>query len=458
VDGPDRIADTKLQPRWSIQWPRRFLGPPPGLIELNLGGWGLFFGFLVVPVLGRIWLDARAGSMYTHLLPFDFIYFYGIGQIANEYPLSKLYDYALQLKVFNAIYPITDGAYGPSPYPPFVALFFSLFARLPLLPAYILWVFATLALYIAGIGVVVKEFFQGERLKISLIISLALAFYPFSICTLKNGQLAAIAVFSVGLAIYQERHSRAFISGLALSLLAYKPTLLFFIVPMLLITRRFKALGGFIAGAIVFALVAVAFGGIDIWVVYLHFLSFFRNATVVHGQSMLQLWEYVDFTSFSYAVPGGRSSFALGLLTFASSAIATALAILLYQSAKCGKPVQSLAWASTLTWTLLLNLYVPVWDSILVVIGIVLTVGALRELGRKATANWIIFLALLMFAVSWNLAAKGNRHGSQMMMILLFILGLAQLSFLYRAIHNGEAQDIPEPAAGSVNQVASSAP
>jgi len=448
MDGAESIEAPGQPNKWSIQWPRRFLGPPPGLIELNLGGWGLFLGFVVVPVLGRIWLDSRAGSIYTHLLPFDFIYFYGIGHITNEYPLARLYDYALQLKVFNGIYPITDGAYGPSPYPPFVALFFSLFAKLPLLPAYILWVFVSLALYIVGIGAVVKDIFPGERLKISLIISLALAFYPFSICTLKNGQLATIAVFSVGLAIFQERHSRPFISGLALSLLAYKPTLLLFIVPMLLITRRFRALGGFIAGAAALALVAVAFGGVDIWIVYLHFLSFFRDATVVHGQSLLQLWEYVDFTSFSYAVPGGRSSLALGLLTFASSAIVTALAVLLSKSAKGGRPVQDLAWAVTLTWTLLLNFYVPVWDAILVVIALVLTIGAMRDLGKNVTASWIRLLAMLMFAVSWNLAAKGNRHGSQMMMILLFILGLVQLSLLYRAIGKEQPQEASPLSAG----------
>ncbi len=230
----------------SIHWPDRILGPRPGLKEVNLACWGMFVAFLIVPVSIVFWLHSQTGSGSIRKLHADFVYFYGVGQIAHQYSAVRVYDFELQQKTFNQIYPLHDHTYGPSPYPPFVALFFSLFVRMSFETAYLLWAVISLALYTVGIAATANEVFPADRLKTSLIFCFALAFYPFSFDTLMNGQLAAVAVCAVGLAISQERHSRPFCSGLALSMLAYKPTLLLLIIPMLLLTRRFKSLFGFI--------------------------------------------------------------------------------------------------------------------------------------------------------------------------------------------------------------------
>lgn len=139
MDGNNRTVDLECGKRAFLRWPGRLLGPAPGLKEMNLACWGLFAALLVTRFCYPIWIQFKTGVGSFHLLPADFIYFYGIGRIANEYPLTRLYDYGLQLKIFNEIYPLHDGAYGPSPYPPFVALLFSLFARVPFLPAFFLW-------------------------------------------------------------------------------------------------------------------------------------------------------------------------------------------------------------------------------------------------------------------------------------------------------------------------------
>ena len=115
-------------------------------------------------------------------------------------------------------------------------------------------------------------------MKASLVFCFALAFYPFAIGTLANGQLAAVAVFSVGMAIAQETNSRPFSSGLALSILTYKPTLLVLLIPMLLLTRRFRALGGFVTGAAMLALAATAVGGVEVWTAYARFLNLIGRA------------------------------------------------------------------------------------------------------------------------------------------------------------------------------------
>jgi hypothetical protein len=424
--------DVSTRRRYFLRWPRSIIGPPPGLLEINLVCWGLFIGFEAVPFLISFWACFRAGGRLDYLLPCDFVYFYGIGRVATEYPLSRLYDYALVLKVTNEIYTFKDLVWGPNPYPPFVGLFFSLFARVPFLAAYILWMATSLSLYLAGIAATVKGVFPKQPLKTSLVFCFALGFYPFFICTLKNGQLSSFAFFSLGLAIFLERDSKPFVGGLALSILAYKPTLLLLLLPMLVLTRRFRLLGGFFTGAAGLLLVTTLFGGMDIWPAYAHSLAFFRRFIESQGQSSLQLWEYVDFNSLSYSIPGGRATATLAVLACVSVAAAATLAVTLWRSASSGRPAQDLAWAATLTWALLLNLYVPVWDSILVGIALILTFRALRGLGWNVAAKWLIVLAVLMFAVTWNLISKSNRHGSQLLTLLLFLFGVFQLRLLHQ--------------------------
>src|SRR5260221_5563217 len=129
----------KLRIKGLIGWPESILGLRPGLKELNVICWGLFVAGLVVPVTVYLWFRYKSGAKFSDLLPIDFVYFYGVGRLLNEHSAASLYDYGLQLKTFNDIYPLQHEFWGPSPYPPFVATFFSLFARLSLQKAYFLW-------------------------------------------------------------------------------------------------------------------------------------------------------------------------------------------------------------------------------------------------------------------------------------------------------------------------------
>jgi hypothetical protein len=441
MDDSNQTLDEECRRSTFFQWPVRIFGPVPGLMELNLACWGLFVGFVAVPLFVRLWIQFKSKGGITNILPIDFIYFYGIGRLTNEYPLTRLYDYSLQLKIFNDIYPLHDADYGPSPYPPWVALFFGLFARIPFAQAYLLWMGTSLILYLIGIAVLIKGVFPGKRLEISLVFCFALAFHPFVMNTLANGQLASIAVFSVGLAIFQERRSNPFCSGLALSILTYKPTLLLLIIPMLLLTRRLRTLLGFITGAVVLILVATTSGGIQIWPAYAHFLNYFGKAAGLSGQSVLLSWKYVDFSSLSYAVPGGRSREGLVALVFVTIMIAGWLVMLLWKSSTGIRPAQCLTWAATLTWTMLLNVYVPIYDSVLVTIALILTIGALRDLDWRAAEGWIVALAALIFGVSWVTTSIAKAYGIQSLTILLSVFGLVQLFQLRRAIRQGSPQE-----------------
>lgn len=427
-----------------FKWPNRVLGPPPGLKEINLAAWAIFTTLLVVPIVFGFWVQNKKSPGTLPRMTADFTYIYGVGRIANQYPSDRLYDYSLQQKVFEEISPKENVLFGPSPYPPYVALFFSLFARLPYGLAYFAWTLTSLALYIIGISAAGIEVFPDERLKTTLLVCFALAFYPFCFSTLLNGRIATLEVFSVGLAVYEERHAKPFRSGLALSILAYKPTLLLLLFPMLVLTRRFRALSGFISGTAILIAIATAFEGFAVWPRYVHFLVSFGKLAGLNGHTLLDVSRYIDFNSFSYMIRGGRSVAGLTILFVALASVAAALATLLWRSAGFDRPVQYLAWASALTWTLLLNVYVPLYDSILVTVAIILTLGALRDLKWRKATEWIGLLSVLIYGLSWETVVLTRRFGIPILSVLLAVLGFAQLFFLHRAIRLGLTQRTSE--------------
>lgn len=426
----------------SALWPTRLLGRRPGLKEANIVCWGLFIAFLLVPLCVVTVIQVRQGTGFIRRLHSDFVYFYGDGQIGTHSP-ARLYDYPLQQQVFSSIFPAYHGEYGPSPYPPFVALFFSLFSHLSFEASYGLWFGLSLVLYLLGIGAALGLAFPGEGLKQSLIYCFAVGCYPFLFSTLINAQLSSVAVCAVGVAIYEEKRGRFFVSGLILALLAYKPTLLVLIVPMLLLSRRFRAAAGFAAGAGALCAVSTLFAGIGVWQKYYEFLRSFSSLTGFGGASRLQLWKYVDLSSFFAAASGRQDGAGKDAALATSAVIAIGLATLLWRSARGSEPVQWLAWAATLTWTLLLNIYVPIYDSVLAVIAVILTLGALRTLGWRIANEWITLLSVVTLAISWKTVSFAQAHHVQLLSIALFLLGAAQLWLLWRAI---ERERAPVPA------------
>jgi hypothetical protein len=376
------------------------------------------------------------GARFSDILPVDFIYFYGIGRLLNQYSAIHLYDYGLQLKTFNEIYPLSANhqVWGRSPYPPFVAKYFSFFAHFSFEKAFFLWMGTSLVFYIAGIAAVVKAALPKDRLRSSLVFCFAIASPLFLYFNLAVGQLATVAVFSTGLAVFLERRSRPILSGLALSILAYKPTLLLLIVPMLLVTRRFRAFVGFCAGAAVLFAASTAFAGPQIWPVYARFLKTFAGTAGIHGESSIKRWEYVDFNTLSYAIPGGRTGLGIAAMACLLIAIGAWLVLLWHRSVGSNSSVQNLIWAITLTWTLLINVYVPVYDTLLIAVAAALTIGALVQIDQGRFAGWTAVLAIAISIVSFKAESFAQEYGIQLLTVLILTLGLGQAVILQRTL------------------------
>ncbi len=302
----------------------------------------------------------------------DFVYFYAASTIVRSSPAADIYNPEIQKAACQKVLPIRDGSvsYGPSPYPPFVALLFAPVSRLPFWTAFRLYQAISLALYIAGLILLLRSFFPGQPVLSSLFLPFALAYLPWISNTWLNGQLSPLGFIAMAVALVEQKAGHRFRSGLALSLCLYKPTLLVLLIPMLLYRRQWRELlglstgGGVLAGA-----TTVAFGW-QIWPAYANLIRSLGDL-----ERARQLTQFVDLAAFFGLLGGSRLA---GVLAVLSVACVVPFLAVAWRSYRRNAP---LAWAVALSWTLILGPYVPLYDTILIIPSLVASAGELR-LGR----------------------------------------------------------------------------
>ena len=142
--------------------------------------------------------------------------------------------------------------------------------------------------------------------------------------------------------------------------------------------------------------------------------------------------QYVDFVNFSSLVPHGRSWPMLALLFGCGLWAGVSLVQAWWHAANAGKAAMRLAWAAAITWTLLLNAYVPIYDTTLVVLSILIADGALQDSAKEpVTAALNLFSDPVdIYVASWftprvspvNLAHPNN-HSPPGSTLALFNFG-----------------------------------
>ncbi len=409
--------------------------PSPHLRQLSYLCWALLFLCFVLPFSAIVIASHRPPDG-------DFAGFYALGRILNTHPMADLYNYELQKEVCSQVH-ARAGGYGLLPYPPFVGMFFQPFALLPYPAAYILWLILTLALYAASLKLLIDRFLPLDPVRRSLLFCFAFAYSPFLIDTAASGQLSAVAFFVLTIALCQDQADHPFRSGLALSLCLYKPTLLILLLPMLLVTRRFRSLLGFAAGAIVLAALPTAAGGVAIWPVFLRTLFSFGKVATAQAGATLYLVKYVDLTTFSAFVRGGRSWPGLAILFLCAAAALLFLLRNWLRSPRCAKPFNALLWAVTITWTLLLNVYVPIYDSTLIVLALIVTAAALRSIPAHPWQRAFRLLWITILAGSWFSGWLDGRTGVQLLTLLFAALGVLQFAALRRLAQSETRVSVP---------------
>lgn len=347
----------------------------------------------------------------------DFVYFYSIGRLLNEHPSRDLYNYEAQQTVFDEVQPNLHGLLGPSPYPPFVALCFRPFASLPFLVAFRVWIAIMLCVYVAGLWLLFRTFVPDRTYWPALFCG-ALLFWPFLARTLASGQIAAVGFFAMSLALSEQQKRHYYTSGLALSLCLYKPTLLLWILPLLLLARAWWTLVGFGTGAsLLVGVTTAAFGGLGIWRQYAGMVAYFAGF-----QPMLVRSQFLDILAIVSLARHSAVSAAGSILCLCIGAVVILWAWR-YALTHATEHRTVIAWAITLPLALLVNMYTPIYDSILVIVSLV----ASARLFRNVPQEWLIRGCLLLLAASFCTTWIADAWRIQILSFLIAAVSVIQI-------------------------------
>jgi hypothetical protein len=368
----------------------------------------------------------------------EFMVFYTAGYVLNTSP-QALYDPDSFTRSYHMLFPWLPQTVSPLyAHAPFEAVFYSPFAILPFGAALVAWQTFSLALIIAGFAIVWRLSNSLPVGQFPMGLLLALSFYPVSVTCLLRGHVSALAFFWIAVAIWCQRRGQDYRSGAALAMCLGKPTLLVLLVPMLAVGRHRRILTGLIAGAAALGVVSLAVVGWRGCASYVEtLLSFAGRATVAKNPFVLS--EYVDLNSFVRMLNAGHGAGALAVLALGAACILPCLAKL-WAVGKDGSGL-NLAWASTLTWTMVVNLYVAVYDTVIIPLGILL-MGTGLFCARKGRVPFTMqILLVLLYVTPWiPPVPMGGKRTLQLYTLALIALGMYQLWLGMRRVRS--ARDV----------------
>jgi hypothetical protein len=323
----------------------------------------------------------------------DFALFYNAGRTLDAGGSARLYDYRYEDQQYHQLFPtLPPQTTLPDLYPPVVGEAFRPVARLPYATAFGVWLVLGLALYLVGVCLLISSLGipRGDRFTIGL---LAVSFEPFIFETWLGGQIGSVAFAAVSAAFYLDRHERPVAAGLALGVCAYKPTLLLYAIPLLLLSRSWRVLGGLVLSC--GGLAAASFISVG-WAAnrsYVRALMNQASNTTGKGTISLRLWKFVDLNSFLRLLFGESKIITLVVVI----AVVGCIAAVWSSWRLAGRPEdrRAIVWAVAITATIVVNLYMGVYDGLLLAGAFVILSGVQRRVGsdqefyRLATAVYV---------------------------------------------------------------------
>lgn len=345
----------------------------------------------------------------------DFPQFYVVGAVLRNPGPSRLYDWGLQARRYHELIQAdTTRATLPYAYPPAVALVMSPLSRLPYRTAAMAWAGISLLLYAGGLGLLWRTFDGIGRADRLIAVLLSLAFEPFIVECIHGGQLCAIGFAAICAALALHRGGKPLASGIALGLLAYKPTLILALVPALMLGRQWRMLIGVAVTIGVGAAIGLLLGFGPTFDFLKLMLTYVRVVTSGDG---FVLFKYVDICAF------------LKLLWHDPAAVAwpAALMGLVVITVLAGRALRNgrneTAWIILLMGMLVCNLYVGIYDSVLAVAGMwVMADAAYRRDGRL---SWDVrWLLIAVFLTPWITQLTARWLGMQIDTVILAVAAM----------------------------------
>jgi Glycosyltransferase family 87 len=401
-----------------IRWPH-WLGPLPGRREAHAMAWMALAAGLILCAVSLV-LGFHGRPFMGRPLGGDFVEFYTIGRILNTHPPAEIYDLHLAVKLQHEILPTMSGTqmlvFGQAPY---IAWLFRLFALLPYGWAYVAWLGFSALLYITGLRVLFATArLNPEDRKTGYL--LALSWAPFLFETWIGGQMAMVVFFVWVLFFWCLEQDWPWLAGLALALCLFKPTLVALPALMLLANRRWRVVGGLAAGGAALAAASWATVGRTGLLAWSNILALNAQVAAETGDAWHRA-KYVDFAAFFHLLLGNNPAATAILLAAVG---VTAIGFLGMAWWRADGREQNELWAATLVFTLVVNAYAPIYDTLLAVIAVTFMAAHNKRQrlpqDREAFAVWL----LLLYMVPWITQAFAEFLHLQPMTLVLAGFGV----------------------------------
>ena len=219
--------------------------------------------YAVTQLVAKSWiLDASGRPVHT-----DFTNVYAAGRLVLDGHPAAAYDWTLHHAAENALIGRDEGAYLGWHYPPPFLMIAGLLAMLPYATAFVVWIAATLPLYVATIRAIV-----GDR--IGWLFAGAFPCLMPNVIPGQNGFLTASLIGGT-LALLERQ---PVLAGCCLGLLTYKPQFGILFPLVLVAGGHWRAIGAAAATATMLALATVALFGVTPWTEFLHWLPLTSQA------------------------------------------------------------------------------------------------------------------------------------------------------------------------------------
>ena len=131
--------------------------------------------------------------------------------------------------------------------------------------------------------------------------------------------------------------------------------------------------------------------------------------------SVRRLVKYIDLNAFLRLLFGGQSPVAVAIFVVLGGTALVCLGAAWIRSDPRNRVSDNLLWAMTIAWTLVINVYVPIYDSILIVLSAVLMAGAL-------------------YGAEQGSPGKSSLHGFHVLLMALYVMAFVT-QYLARLIH-----------------------
>lgn len=365
---PPAITTSSSRGAWLLRW-RAGERKTVYLCALVLGA-GAFFLVLYVQ---QIWAEYIAQTPGHPADYGDFFALWSYAKIAGTHPAAELYDSAI-LHARQVALGMDPDASKPFPYPPMFILMAWPLSILPYDVTYIIWIFATLALFVWAVMA------TCSRLPLCVF---GVIIAPASTATIAAGQSGffAAALITAGVRL---AGSRPVLGGILLGILTYKPQL-GILVPIALAAAGFWA--AFRAACVTAIGLAVATTLVFGWAVWPAWIS-----------SLPVYAETFDWTREKlYFKPTVMANLELAGCTlqtakFIQAFVALAVAVLIWRFFQ--RHPGRLATAALLTGTFLATPHAIDYDLTMVAVALALFIEARTALGATFSLAEIVILIL----------------------------------------------------------------